>query len=1453
MFRKLLLQIICLLLLFNVSISVRAEDDPTESDFGLENINNFMSYDQTKNESVQLSTLRLALEYPVLDLPEPGGFNLKVSLTNVKVNKKHLCAFKSGWIWRVNIPIWDESNQLLILPDGRNFSFNNSNSSNKVDCGDIIVTCDSNKNVILSNGITISPWIKHDSDESYELVTFPNGNAYKIWFVRWYWAEAEEYGYDDDPWWRIANITDPLGRKIYNFYIGYNDNYCSVISIGYPDDTAKWKFYWNEKIPAIYTDAENRQTTYYLKGGNLKITYPNGSISEYILTSHSYSAPVKQHNLYRKGETTPFKTTIYTGENKSGDFYGKVTVNDGTCIKKYTLEKGYPTIEETYDRGGTLLREKIVKTYTYNDDPRKSGHYYAYPTQINHYPCTSSGALSSTPSTYTYAYDNYHNVTLITDPYGTKTYMAYANTSSNKMLLTIDIRMQNASYTTGVGYHQMVTKATLVTDKIHNTVEAKQTHYKYDATTGNLLLKSEVYDYGYNNLYTYYTYDEHGNLLTKTDANGNKLCYEYADSDDQPYKSAYLTKISTADGKTVASYDYDFNTGNKTKATDGNGNVYNYSYDNIDRLTLKYLYKGDIRWEILYDDTDNSLIMFYGNRTTGNQATQIYYDPFFGKATKIQRYDELLTGSYLSISNSQWITQKEYEYNTCGQIALERDGMGHQTTYTYDELGRQTKISKPANNITQFAYSDRSVTITDANGNQKVQTYDLLGRLTAVAEYPSSSKTYTTTFTYDDYYDNSGAKPVYHLIKTVNPNNAATTNTYDNLGRLTKTVYPQNGINPLAAETYTYDNVGNLRTKTNGKGTKKLDYEFFAGYRLKKVTEPDGKVVSYNYDANDNLLTQTTTGVNYIYTYDARNRVTNLNAQLDGYTFNVGYDYDTFSRVTALTYPGRSKAVNYTYDELDRIKAVEGFTYEMLYDKDNKLEYYNLKGLAKHYSYDDNDRITRIRVDPIIGDLMELNYSYDAVGNITKIENEFYDSATQTSKTSTDYYGYDGLNRLIWYGNLPYEQKASTSGTTWSYDGAGNMITKETSQGSITFGYDKANRLLTMGTTNFTNDNTGARTGKIQGTNTWTYDYDGESRLTQVNKNGATQVQCGYDGNGMRYKKVENGKTIYYIYSGSNPLVEYSSTDGKYTYRIYAGKQAVAEEKGGVVKYYHKDHLGSTRVVTDASGNKVAEYKYAPYGEKETSTGTGSDYQFTDKTTDASTGLSYYGARYYDPEVGRFITVDPGKDGMNWYAYANDNPLIFVDPTGLWVSNNDGTFFAESGDTLWGLQQETGVDWHFFNYQGDPRNLQIGQTVGITINNNNSGVIIDSNFAAIAHYYNGNGTSVNLGNKTQKTLKNNPDQLKHQERIVNGQTSSLSGNYGVNLTGSMFHVGHTVVEYSTTCGTKYCLTTFTGFVHDGFWDITPGKGDGPGPKCELGGTPYAYNTYSWIIVYPNPY
>jgi len=100
------------------------------------------------------------------------------------------------------------------------------------------------------------------------------------------------------------------------------------------------------------------------------------------------------------------------------------------------------------------------------------------------------------------------------------------------------------------------------------------------------------------------------------------------------------------------------------------------------------------------------------------------------------------------------------------------------------------------------------------------------------------------------------------------------------------------------------------------------------------------------------------------------------------------------------------------------------------------------------------------------------------------------------------------------------------------------------------------------------------------------------------------------------------------------------------------------------IYYYHSDNLGSTSAVTNEAGELVSEQNYLPFGEEFLQGGDSIMYEFTGKEFDSDIGLNYFGARYYNPEIGRFLTIDSVKDGINWYSYVSNNPLKFVDPTG---------------------------------------------------------------------------------------------------------------------------------------------------------------------------------------------
>ncbi len=150
-----------------------------------------------------------------------------------------------------------------------------------------------------------------------------------------------------------------------------------------------------------------------------------------------------------------------------------------------------------------------------------------------------------------------------------------------------------------------------------------------------------------------------------------------------------------------------------------------------------------------------------------------------------------------------------------------------------------------------------------------------------------------------------------------------------------------------------------------------------------------------------------------------------------------------------------------------------------------------------------------------------------------------------------------------------------------------------------------------------------------------------------------------------------------------------SSSNPSSTITHPGGGTDLSNPSSGVVKvyYYHQDHIGSSNVITDETGSVVQILEYSPFGEVSRNTGNYStDKRFTGKIWDEVSALLYFGARYYDPELGRFITADPtiahpfDSQDLNRYSYCRNNPINYIDPTGLswwskfwkWLFGGDG-------------------------------------------------------------------------------------------------------------------------------------------------------------------------------------
>jgi RHS repeat-associated protein len=165
---------------------------------------------------------------------------------------------------------------------------------------------------------------------------------------------------------------------------------------------------------------------------------------------------------------------------------------------------------------------------------------------------------------------------------------------------------------------------------------------------------------------------------------------------------------------------------------------------------------------------------------------------------------------------------------------------------------------------------------------------------------------------------------------------------------------------------------------------------------------------------------------------------------------------------------------------------------------------------------------------------------------------------------------------------------------------------------------------------------------------------------------GASTANFYYDADGKQVKTVVNGVTTYYV--GNHYEVKNSVVTKYY----FAGATRLAVRTNGTLSFLLSDHIGSSSVTTDANGVKTASALYKAFGETRFSAGNlGTDYKFTGQREEASLGIYYFNARWMDPSLGRFTSPDSivptstqGTQAWDRYAFVNNNPVRYNDPTG---------------------------------------------------------------------------------------------------------------------------------------------------------------------------------------------
>ncbi|MBU7030457.1 MAG: DUF2341 domain-containing protein [Theionarchaea archaeon] len=937
-------------------------------------------------------------------------------------------------------------------------------------------------------------------------------------------------------------------------------------------------------------------------------------------------------------------------------------------------------IVREYDKLGRLTSTKWY-TGTYGSGTLYATESYTYRYDGLLYTVTDPGS-----DTYTYTYDFLGRYTQITYPGSISVSYTYDDTN-NKMTFT------NARGYDRVYWHDWLSRLT--------KVEEEYTTDTFATTT--------------------YQYDEPGHLTSFTDAENHSTSYTYA--------SLFgLTKVTYPDSE-YEEYEYD-NVGNLTSFIGCNGNITTYIYDSLYRLTQVEYEEGDI-WSYYKQISVSNFSSNYQYKVTihkgsgTDDADDVYLNNhcqddfddirFRGsdKTTELDHYRESYTEGDSAVFWVELPATEQSIYIFYGNPSASSASNGENTFIFFDDCESGSPTDTWSENDAsrgdmsyvsgsgEYKYGSKGLKVTQTSSsggyvvksNFSAQTnfvLDFWKKQVVNVSYlrvqdegtsmvcrlwwnPSNDLKWYNNTTYIDTGYDWGSSWEHHVLTCTASDD--------------KVVWEQDDVeieDDAHEDSWTEGDLLDIFAGSkNYQGSVYFDNIYIRKYEATPPTfsfgseteneSGDSFTVSFTYDLNSSRTKMEDDAPNtndYVeYAYDYWNRLTTETRHISTSTYTVSYEYDVASRLTKLTYPDNMQIL-YSYDDLNRTteikRYVDGSNDEVLmdnvqYDTESLLTQFDYgNDLEATFSYDSLDRLSTIDVKNGATSFLDLDYTYDNNSNITQLINGWRDTSSSWH-SETESYSYDGLDRLT-------SAICTSWSHTYSYDKVGNRTAKD----SVTYTINTVNEVTALSDgASFTYDDDGNRTQKAKGTDTWDYIYDYASRLTKVEKNSATLGEYIYDGDGKRIQVTEDSVTTTYIYSSINVLYE-ENTTGTATYMYgptgtLAKRTTINQETNTF--FYHTDHLGSTRLVTDDSKNIISAVTYHPFGEPSTEEGS-EEYLFNGKEKD-STGLYYYGARYYDAEVGRFITRDPKQgrienpQSLNEYTYCLNNPLKYVDPFGL--------------------------------------------------------------------------------------------------------------------------------------------------------------------------------------------
>lgn len=698
--------------------------------------------------------------------------------------------------------------------------------------------------------------------------------------------------------------------------------------------------------------------------------------------------------------------------------------------------------------------------------------------------------------------------------------------------------------------------------------------------------------------------------------------------------------------------------------------------------------------------------------------------------------------NYESDGNCSFLPPESVRSNT---TTLQFDAMGREIKKTYPDKTFSTMVYKPLR-VEMFDTEDTKQGSPYFN-TPRIVVLDGLNRTIEDIRTLAPGKTLPTKFEYNNVnaaMKNAISKMTFpdgtvktqeynllgHLVKITDPDRSTITMKYDGNGNVLERTDARN-----ITTVYTYDNLGRILSRQEkDKADTKIVYRYdLPSQEYPTAKNLKGRLASVSYPS----------GIVY-QSYTNRGDIAVSRHVTMGVPFEMKREFNNIGELMTATFPD-GRQVKYSYDGAGRLTSIPGFVKSIQYQGDGAMVSRTLEnGVVTNLTYTARRRIKGIEVKSNPG--FKLVMTHDSTGNITDSQETYNGNTIQNTYSYDALYrltqaSLESGKEVLNYGIDNNHNLTSKTSSLGKESGA--------HVGAYTYDVKKIHAATQAGDIKMTYDARGSMTER--GPYKYTWDYAGRLKQSSVNgKIGRYWYNNSYhrtikeeDGVHTFYPfenyRIQNGHTKIYVRLSSDVVAEWRSHKGVKTFfddvAPATGDATLTPKPDGVINvadawvyhagrnklvavdvkkrnidldltkdmldvavdsllqsedtklYPHTDHIGSVRLVTDSAGKAVLYKRYYPYGSVQKKEGTLNVLDFQGQERDSLTQLTFFGARYLDNKLGKWLSADPlfeessgADDEWNSYAMVVNNPIRYRDRDGMasedgsnWLSIATGT------------------------------------------------------------------------------------------------------------------------------------------------------------------------------------